>query len=184
MKITQVNHWLIQINCCKVRVACGGSDLMQVWSSRLVLQLTVRCAGFDSRGRNPEIHISPDSIKILIHWTVTPSLVGAFHAAFYFFPPPLGGHHLVGSCFLSIALDGSMVYGSTALGWSHRKGTPLFLHFRTWWGTQAFDYSWANLMHTVPHQTPSGRTQDVDGIRTNIYLWISTPGIELGAPDG
>jgi len=33
--------------------------------------------------RNLEINISPDSIKILILWTVTPSLVEAFHAAFY-----------------------------------------------------------------------------------------------------
>ena len=50
---------------------------------------------------------SPDTIKILILWTVTPSLVEAFHAAFYSFPPPLGGHHLVGSFILSTALDGS-----------------------------------------------------------------------------
>ena len=38
------------------------------------------------------------------------------------------------------------------------------LHFRAWWGTQAIDYSWANLMYTMPHHTSSGRTQDVDGI--------------------
>jgi hypothetical protein len=33
--------------------------------------------------RNLEINISPDSIKILIMWTVTPSLVKVFHAAIY-----------------------------------------------------------------------------------------------------
>ena len=54
---------------------------------------------------------SPDSIKILILWTVTPRLVEAFHAAFYSFHPPLGGHHLVGSFILS-----------TASGWFHRSG--------------------------------------------------------------
>ena len=29
------------------------------------------------------MNISPDSVKILILWTVTPNLVEAFHAAFY-----------------------------------------------------------------------------------------------------
>ena len=84
---------------------------MQVWSSRLVLPLTVKRTRFDSRCRNLEICISPDSIKILIHWAVTPSIVEAFHSAFYSFPPPLGGHHLVGSFILS-----------TASGWFHRSG--------------------------------------------------------------
>jgi len=65
--------------------------------------------GLDSNPevKNLEINISPDSIKILILLTLTPSLVEAFHAAFYSFPPPLGGHHLFGSFILSTALNGS-----------------------------------------------------------------------------
>jgi len=33
------------------------------------------------------------------------------------------------------------------------------------WGTQAIDYSWANLMSYHAAQTSSARIQDVDGIR-------------------
>ena len=52
-------------------------------------------------------------------------------------PPPLGGHHLVGSFIQSTALDGS----GLAQVWF-----PLFLHFRTWWGTQAISqHSWVSL---------------------------------------
>jgi len=104
---------------------------------------------------------SPDSIKILILWTVTPSLIEAFHAAFYSFPPPLGGHRLVGSFILSTALDGSTALNGLAQVWS-----PLFLHFRT----QAISqHSWASL--DIPCRI--NLIQDVDGIQSNIYLQIS-----------
>ena len=39
--------------------------------------------GFGSRSQKSGDMYSLDSIKILIPWTVTPSLVEAFHAAFY-----------------------------------------------------------------------------------------------------
>ena len=54
---------------------------------------------------------------------------------------------------LSIAMNGP---------YSGMVPTPCTL--RTW-GTQAIDYSWADLMYTMLHHTPSRRTQDVDGIR-------------------
>ena len=80
---------------------------------------------------------------------MTPSLVGAFHAVFWALPPPLGGHHLLGSFIVSLWMAAQV--------WS-----PLFLHFRIWWGTQAIDYSWASLNTFHAAQTSSARIQDVD----------------------
>ena len=63
-----------------------------------------------------------------------------------------------GLIILSIAMNGSIsLDGRTGM-------VPTPCTVRTW-GAQAIDYSWANLMYTMPQHTPSGRTQDVDGIR-------------------
>ena len=88
------------------------SDLITVWHSRLVVILQTAPLGFDSRNQNPEIK-SPDYIKILIRWTVTASLVEAFHAAFYSLRPhwlvrvtmverPASWSHVILPCSLNI----------------------------------------------------------------------------------
>jgi len=113
---------------------------------------------------------SPDSIKILILWIVTPSLVEEFHAAFYSFPPPLGGHHLVGS-FIQ----------STASGWFHRSGwsrtgmVPALLALSHSWGTQAISqHSWAKLWHSMPHKLhPQGfRMLMESGEYISPHFWL------------
>ena len=62
-----------------------------------------------------------------------------------------------------VTIDGLIIL-SIAMNGSYSGMVPTPCTLRTW-GTQAIDCSWANLMYTMPHHTPSGRTQDFDGIR-------------------
>jgi len=96
------------------------------------------------------LHIKITS-KLLILWTVTPSLVEAFHAAFY--SPP---HRRLTRPFIILSacpfFDGCLI----------RYDTPRMLC--TSWGTQAIDYSWASLDTFHAAHTSSARIQDVDVI--------------------
>ena len=133
---------------------------MQVWSNRLVLILTVRRTGFDSRGRNLEICNLRIPSK---SWSTGPWLrVSLKHFMRHFTLSPHWRPRwyvtIDGLIILSIAMNGSIsLDGRTGM-------VPTPCTVRTL-GTQAIDYSWANLMYTMPHHTPSGRTQDFDGIR-------------------
>jgi len=129
---------------------------MEVWSNRLVL-LT---QALDAPGSIPGVaiwryiisgfhqNLDPANRRLRVslkhfmrHFTLSPHWRPRWYVT------------IDGRIILSIAMNGS---------YSGMVPTPCTL--RTW-GTQAIDYSWANLMYTMPHHTPSGRTQDVDGIR-------------------
>jgi len=109
---------------------------------------------------------------------VTPSLAEAFHAAFYSFPPPrrptlpaslvclpLGWFHHSGLSYRSVhPLDGSITLDGR---------TDMIRTLRTSWGTQAIDYSWANL-DVIPYRTNFIRKDS--GCRCNLNLNIISPG--------
>ena len=103
------------------------------------------------------MNVFPDSNKVLIPWTVTPSLVEAFHAAFYSFP------HLAasGGAFTICQVLSSCppLHGPTS--WSFRYDPLPSSTFRAW-GTQAIDCSWASLDTFHAAQTSSAMIQDVE----------------------
>jgi len=113
--------------------------------------------GFDSRSQNPEIK-SPEYIKILILWTVTPSLVQVFHAAYC----SLHLHRL-----LWVTIVEPRHHGHTS---SYRAGSPygiLLARNRKCpsWGTQAIHYSMGQLHDSwCRTNTSSARIQDFDEI--------------------
>jgi len=110
------DFWLRESNPSReVRSQVGNHYTNETSSARCLVSpvVTYFTTNLTARVRFPKSGdmYSPDFIKMLILWTVTPSLVEALHVTFYSFPPPLGCHHLVGSFILS-----------TASGWFHRSG--------------------------------------------------------------
>jgi len=128
---------------------------MSVWPSWQVLQL---------RTVKSRVRLSGNRIfRLRLHQNLDPAnrklRVSLKHFMRHFTLSP----HWRPRWYVYVTIDGRIIL-SIAMNGSYSGMVPTPCTLRTW-GTQAIDYSWADLMYTMSHHTPSRRTQDVDGIR-------------------